>query len=435
MRRIYFEYLIGLTVIFLVSIYSYAFIVYKLSTDYEYILRDHQAEAYQQLLDVISSVKTETETLDIIQAYADKTRQNLRVVDLSSAPQLVQHVFSDPNINSYYYDEDYLWFRLSNSRTLYELSDNKDSFLRQKIRFENRLIWVFAITGFALSGLFLVWRIKRRLNNLEQVTISFSNGDLYQRASEKNSIKLGTLNKSFNVMADKICDLINSNKSLTNAVAHELRTPIFRIQWQADILSDLELPAAQSKAVARIIADTEEMEDMVDELLYYARLERGGSELQLQSININEWLQERCEFWRKETRLELVHVVSAIPVGLNVDLKLFNRALDNIVRNAFKFARTKIVIEVWSSDEDVVIEVHDDGKGVGSEHWPYLFDPFYSANAARNKGKTGHGLGLAIVKQVCDHHGARVSVADSYLNGACFSLSFPRQRARSIDER
>ncbi|MDN3685736.1 HAMP domain-containing protein [Vibrio sinaloensis] len=82
---------------------------------------------------------------------------------------------------------------------------------------------------------FLVWRIKRRLNNLEQVTVAFANGDLHKRASEKNSIKLGTLNHSFNVMADKICDLINSNKSLTNAVAHELRTPIFRIQWQADI--------------------------------------------------------------------------------------------------------------------------------------------------------------------------------------------------------
>tara|TARA_Y100001956_G_scaffold81406_1_gene98902 strand:+ start:383 stop:1669 length:1287 start_codon:yes stop_codon:yes gene_type:complete len=427
MRRIYFEYLVGLTLIFLVSIYSYAFIVYKLSTDYEFILRDHQAEAYQQLIDIVASVKTHEETKDILQAYAAKTRQNLRFVDYSAAPIEVQDAFIKQDTSIYYHDEDYLWFRLSESNELFELSDDKESFLRQKIRFENRLIWVFALTGFALSGLFLVWRIKRRLNNLEQVTVAFANGDLHQRASEKNSIKLGTLNKSFNVMADKICDLINSNKSLTNAVAHELRTPIFRIQWQADVLSDLELPAAQSKAVARIISDTEEMEDMVDELLYYARLERGGAELLKQPINVNEWLDDRCSIWRKETKLELLSVGTQLPTALYVDLKLFNRAVDNVVRNAFKFAESKIVIEVWSNEDEVVFEIHDDGKGVESEHWPYLFDPFYSANAARNKGKTGHGLGLAIVKQVCDRHGAAVSVEDSYLHGACFSLSFPRQ--------
>ncbi|MEG3220481.1 ATP-binding protein [Vibrio gigantis] len=426
MRRIYFEYLAGLTAIFLVSIYSYAFIVYKLSTDYEYILRDHEAEAYQELIDVVYREKGLLETQSLLKSYADKTRQNLRIIPFDNAPELVRKAFQQKGRNVYYHDEYFLWFRLVGSDDLYELSKNKDSYLRKQIKFENRLIWVFAITGFALSGLFLVWRIKRRLNNLEMATVAFSNGDLLERASEKNSIKLGTLNRSFNVMADKIRDLINSNKSLTNAVAHELRTPIFRIQWQAELLSDLAPTKQQSKAIARILADTEEMEDMVDELLYYARLERGGFELLKQPIDANEWLTERFSIWEKETTLDLIKVPLKVPASFYVDLKLFNRAVDNIVRNAFKFADTKIVIELWYTDNEFVIEVHDDGKGVETEHWPYLFDPFYSANAARNKGKTGHGLGLAIVKQVCDRHHAQVTVGESYLDGACFALSFPR---------
>ncbi|WP_435249639.1 ATP-binding protein [Vibrio sp. nBUS_14] len=426
MRRIYFEYLAGLTVIFLVSIYSYAFIVYKLSTDYEYILRDHEAEAYQELIDVVFREKGLLETQNLLKSYADKTRQNLRIIPFDNAPELVRKAFQQQGRNVYYHDEYFLWLRLVGSDDLYELSKNKNSYLRKQIKFENRLIWVFAITGFALSGLFLVWRIKRRLNNLEMATVAFSNGDLLERASEKNSIKLGTLNRSFNVMADKIRDLINSNKSLTNAVAHELRTPIFRIQWQAELLSDLAPTPQQSKAIARILADTDEMEDMVDELLYYARLERGGFELLRQPIDANQWLSERCSIWEKETKLDLIKVPLKVPASSNVDLKLFNRAVDNIVRNAFKFADTKIVIELWYTDNEFVIEVHDDGKGVETEHWPYLFDPFYSANAARNKGKTGHGLGLAIVKQVCDRHHAQVTVGESYLDGACFALSFPR---------
>ena len=426
MRRIYFEYLVGLTVIFLVSIYSYAFIVYKLSTDYEYILRDHEAEAYQELIDVVYREKGLLETQNLLKSFANKTRQNLRIIPFDNAPELVRKAFQQQGRNVYYHDEYFLWLRLVGSDELYELSKNKDSYLRKQIKFENRLIWVFAITGFAFSGLFLVWRIKRRLNNLEMATVAFSHGDLLERASEKNSIKLGTLNRSFNVMADKIRDLINSNKSLTNAVAHELRTPIFRIQWQAELLSDLAPTKQQSKAIARILADTEEMEDMVDELLYYARLERGGFELLKQPIDANEWLNERFTIWEKETTLDLIKVPLKIPASFYVDLKLFNRAVDNIVRNAFKFADTKIVIELWYTDNEFVIEVHDDGKGVEAEHWPFLFDPFYSANAARNKGKTGHGLGLAIVKQVCDRHQAHVTVGESYLDGACFALSFPR---------
>ncbi|MFA0227198.1 ATP-binding protein [Vibrio splendidus] len=426
MRRIYFEYLVGLTVIFLVSIYSYAFIVYKLSTDYEYILRDHEAEAYQELIDVVYREKGLLETQNLLKSFANKTRQNLRIIPFDNAPELVRKAFQQQGRNVYYHDEYFLWLRLVGSDELYELSKNKDSYLRKQIKFENRLIWVFAITGFALSGLFLVWRIKRRLNNLEMATVAFSHGELLERASEKNSIKLGTLNRSFNVMADKIRDLINSNKSLTNAVAHELRTPIFRIQWQAELLSDLAPTKQQSKAIARILADTEEMEDMVDELLYYARLERGGFELLKQPIDANEWLNERFTIWEKETTLDLIKVPLKIPASFYVDLKLFNRAVDNIVRNAFKFADTKIVIELWYTGNEFVIEVHDDGKGVEAEHWPFLFDPFYSANAARNKGKTGHGLGLAIVKQVCDRHQAHVTVGESYLDGACFALSFPR---------
>ncbi len=69
MRRIYFEYLVGLTVIFLVSIYSYAFIVYKLSTDYEYILRDHEAEAYQELIDVVYREKGLLETQNLLKKF------------------------------------------------------------------------------------------------------------------------------------------------------------------------------------------------------------------------------------------------------------------------------------------------------------------------------------------------------------------------------
>ncbi|MFA0602674.1 two-component sensor histidine kinase, partial [Vibrio sp. 10N.222.49.E4] len=115
MRRIYFEYLAGLTVIFLVSIYSYAFIVYKLSTDYEYILRDHEAEAYQELIDVVFREKGLLETQNLLKSYADKTRQNLRIIPFDNAPELVRKAFQQQGRNVYYHDEYFLWLRLVGS--------------------------------------------------------------------------------------------------------------------------------------------------------------------------------------------------------------------------------------------------------------------------------------------------------------------------------
>ncbi len=90
MRRIYFEYLAGLTLIFLISIYSYAFLVYQVGTDYEYILRDHQAQASQELINIIASEKGIDEAEAILEDYANKTRQLLRIVDHKDAPEMVQ---------------------------------------------------------------------------------------------------------------------------------------------------------------------------------------------------------------------------------------------------------------------------------------------------------------------------------------------------------
>lgn len=101
---------------------------------------------------------------------------------------------------------------------------------------------------------------------------------------------------------------------------------------------------------------------------------------------------------------------------------MIKRALDNLLSNASRYAKSKIELSVVYG-ECVIITVEDDGNGIDEVHWPQIFDPFYSADPARNKSSSGAGLGLAIVKMVANKHKGSVKVEASELGGAKFVLS------------
>lgn len=428
MRRIYLESFIGLILLFFLSLVGYEIVIYQLNTDYDYILQEYQAEAYIDMVNIISDEQGKETAVQAVQNYADKTRQLLSIIPLGEEPEVVRQGLTHQLDKQVFFDDDRVpWFTINNSDDIYKIDIDANAPLIKKIDFDDNIVWLFFLFGFALYCVLLMWFISRRVRALEKVTLAFANGDFTARASLKGSKKVGTLNQSFNHMADKISALITSNRALTNAVAHELRTPIFKVQWQAEILSETPLNADQLAGVTSIIEDTEEMEGLVDELLYYARLERPEIDLTMEMIQVNQWLSEQVLRWNKETTLNISLDVNNTEVAIEVDVHLFKRALDNLVRNAYRFANESVLIEVTSDEQDLIISVHDDGLGIEEKHWPHLFDAFYSADPSRNKKQSGHGLGLAIVKQIADKHHAIVSVEHSPYGGACFRFSITTQ--------
>ncbi|MDF4802101.1 ATP-binding protein, partial [Vibrio parahaemolyticus] len=287
--------------------------------------------------------------------------------------------------------------------------------------------WIFFIAGFALYCVLLIWFLSRRIRELERVTVEFASGNFKARASTASAKSVGTLNKSFNNMADKVSRLITSNKMLTNAVAHELRTPIFRLQWQADLLADSSLNEQQTKYVNSIVEDIDEMEEMVEELLYYAKMERPETELRTESLELNSLLFDLKDKWQQETPLPItVKDTDCKEAQIKTDPKLLKRALDNLLRNAMRYADNQIMLEVTEDEEHCMISIHDDGNGIDEKDWPHLFEAFYSADKSRNKSTSGFGLGLAIVRQIMELQRGDVSISHSPLGGACFTVSLPK---------
>lgn len=426
MRRIFLESLLGLLVCFMAGLVAYEISVYQLNTDYEYVLEDYEAAAHQQLIENIAKNQGLEAAHQAINQFVETTRNKLVTFSPDDEiPSPVSEFFStNPNTFVFHDDERDLWFRLASSDNTYHYLPNSEAFVRQKIELEDDLIWLFFLASFILYGLCHLFIIFRRVKKLETATLRFSEGDLSSRAETSSGIAIGSLNKSFNLMADRIHRLIESNRSLTNAVAHELRTPIFRIQWQAEMLKDTPLNEAQQDTVESIVEDTEEMEKMVDELLCYAKLDSINLENLQQPLEIRDFLGHAIIRWNKETELNIDLSLPEQAQLIKADETLLNRALDNLVRNAMKFARYRVLIEASVHQEQLQIAVHDDGDGVAQEHQARLFEPFYVGDKARNKAKSGHGLGLSIVEKICAQHSATVEVGQSQtLKGAVFTIT------------
>ncbi|MGY6425858.1 ATP-binding protein [Vibrio parahaemolyticus] len=428
MRRIYLESFLGLIILFLASLKGYELIVYELNTDYDYLLQEHSSQAFYDLLSPIYEEKGLEYTKSELEKFATASHRLLQPHTMDELPPEVKEVFEeDPTANIAFDDERDFWFRFDESTPFFKISDNPNSPIIQAVNFDDNMVWIFFIAGFALYCVLLIWFLSRRIRELERVTVEFASGNFKARASTASAKSVGTLNKSFNNMADKVSRLITSNKMLTNAVAHELRTPIFRLQWQADLLADSSLNEQQTKYVNSIVEDIDEMEEMVEELLYYAKMERPETELRTESLELNSLLFDLKDKWQQETPLPItVKDADCKEAQIKTDPKLLKRALDNLLRNAMRYADSQIMLEVTEDEEHCMISIHDDGNGIDEKDWPHLFEAFYSADKSRNKSTSGFGLGLAIVRQIMELQRGDVSISHSPLGGACFTVSLPK---------
>ncbi|MDF2152710.1 ATP-binding protein [Vibrio sp. CAU 1672] len=428
MKRIYLEAFIGLIILFVASLYGYEVIVYQLNTDYDYLLEEQEAQAFHEFVYPIYQEKGPDYTLEQLKKLATSSHHLLEAKAPDQLPVEINQLFAThPTINTAFDEERNLWFRFESDSPIFKLSENPDSPVIQAIEFADNIVWIFFLAGFAVYCILLIWFLSRRVLALEKTTLDFASGNFDARADTSSAKSVGTLNKSFNEMADKVSRLITSNKLLTNAVAHELRTPIFRLQWQAELLADSTLNQQQQKYINSIVEDIDEMENMVEELLYYAKMDRPGAQLQASDISLHATIRELIDQWQRDTQLTIsLNSNSTQEAKVLSDPALLKRALDNLMRNAMRYADNQIMLELKETEQHCEILVHDDGEGVEEQYWPHLFDAFFSADKSRNKSTSGFGLGLAIVKQIALLHNGEVAISHSPLGGACFHISLPK---------
>lgn len=213
---------------------------------------------------------------------------------------------------------------------------------------------------------------------------------------------------AFLQMKSRIARQINYRTELLTHISHDLRTPLTRLKLHTSMLKDKSSADEMSQ-------DIKEMEKMIDSYLNFAKEEGNESPsktdlVKLLSSLVNSYKDKRITFGSK--------VDSYI---LSFRSHAFKRAFQNIIENALKHCKSKVIISINESEENIIVTVDDDGKGIPKEHYKKVFKPFYKIN----EKSSGFGLGLAIVKSVIYSHGGRISLSKSKLGGLKMKITLP----------
>lgn len=215
-------------------------------------------------------------------------------------------------------------------------------------------------------------------------------------------------------------------RDLLHGVAHEFRSPMARIQFALDMLEDSSANE-QGKLRNSIHTSLDDLDKLVKELLYYARLKDTESAINRSPVNFaelcNSAISKVSPFYR-ETRFEF-HKMSLDEHEIYADENLIKRMLINLLRNAGRFATSICRIRVIFTESEVVFTVEDDGVGIPPGKTERIFEPFTRLDPSRSRDSGGCGLGLAIVDSIARKHHGKVEVIDGELSGACFKVTLP----------
>ena len=381
------------------------------------------------LLDALHQTLTEVELKKIVAGYPTQSNIPLQLLEFDQLDIPQQHLEQLAQGEIYADDpiETILYSRLSNSDLVARLGPLGTYAPLASInnQFQQAIFVVLALSVF-------VWMLmlRRKLKRLEHSATRLGAGDFTARVSEVGIHRVGQLNHSFNLMAEQLERLISGHKSLTNAVAHELRTPVSRIRFQLDMLYEEEDDAQRNEYMFGMSDNINELTDLVDELLTYARFDREAPAIDMQPHSLHRSLLSIVEATELDSKAEVRYDDSWIQGNSQVQFlpfepKHLERAIGNLLSNAQKYCASKVRISVCLIGNECSIIIDDDGPGIPEDNREGIFEPFKRLDNSRTRATGGYGLGLAIVKQIAEWHGGSIHIQNSPLGGARFVLAWP----------
>ena len=282
-----------------------------------------------------------------------------------------------------------------------------------------------------LLWLRLFWRDMKRLETAaEKVGEGHFDIDLKMRAGSA----LRPIADSFNRMTERIGRLVDSQRDLTNAVSHELKTPLARLRFAISLTEDAETKIEREQLLKKMNQDVDELDRLVQEMLLYSRLERNNSapDMSLRPVTIESWLPNAVEDEIEAAQASDINVPVSVDSRVTdaaCEPKFMARAVQNLVRNALRFAKTRVEVHVESRNNRYYIHVDDDGPGIADADHAKLFVPFarLDESRARHASGGGTGLGLAIVQRIAEWHGGKAVISTSAMGGARITIHWPQR--------
>jgi signal transduction histidine kinase len=287
------------------------------------------------------------------------------------------------------------------------------------------LLWGSTVLmGFLIS----YWSARRTLNRVQRITdtvAGIGSEDLAERLPEPiNSDEISRLAKTFNHMLDRIQSSVSELRSVTDSIAHDLKSPLTSIRGALESVLSSEPNEKWRDSVGDAIEGVDRLLSALDTTLDVAEAQAGALRLDRSMVDFSAAVRQVVNLYHPaidERHHELVvdlenHVV------VDADWGLLNRVLSNLIENEIAHlpAACQITIRLRSREGSAELVIEDNGPGFPPEISKRAFERF-----VRGKHSHGHGLGLAFVDAIARAHGGTAKISDGPAGGAVVTLSLP----------
>jgi two-component system, OmpR family, sensor histidine kinase CpxA len=285
--------------------------------------------------------------------------------------------------------------------------------------------YLLVLAAIAILCWLLAVNIASPLRSLARTVDRFGRGELSLRVNSRRFDEIGDLSRSFDQMAGRIQTLLTAERQLLQDISHELRSPLARLSFAAELTKTAD---DRSAAAARLRKDIDRLASMVGSLLEVTRLEGDPLLRSPEDVPLSPLLQELVDDCHVEAEARGCRLLLEAAPALRVqgDRELLRRAVENILRNAIRYAPegTAIEIKLAAAGGAALITIRDYGPGVPEELLPKIFTPFFRVDVSRDNTTGGVGLGLAIAQRAVSVHHGRLR-AQNVKPGLLVSIELP----------
>ncbi|MBE9574217.1 MAG: response regulator [Proteobacteria bacterium] len=223
-------------------------------------------------------------------------------------------------------------------------------------------------------------------------------------------------------------------RNMISLVSHELRAPLAAtVQYLEVILGGMagEIPSEAKEMIVRCDIRLQEMLELLRKWLNLATFDSPKMAEHFQDISLSDIATESIELMKslaEEKKISLILETSKDLPPIKGSKVSLEEIFNNLISNAIKYNKAGgwVKVILYGREEEVWVEISDNGSGIDEEHLSRIFDEFYRVDGRRNAPIKGSGLGLSIVKKMVDAHGGMIDVESKFGEGTTFRIGFPK---------
>ncbi len=383
---------------------------------------------------LVNEIKT------FIEVYTDEIYDKNVITNLFSIYQDLNIEYIEDNSFNYDHDErwfspidrtlrrelksrfgtDKFWFDTTRYKELIDLRIKYQSgyfkFLIPKDRVTSSSARIFAlwITVPAIIMIFIslifLKNQTRPITNLAKAAEKFGRGEEIEEFKPSGAAEIRQAGYEFDRMRKRIVRHLNQRSEMLSGISHDLRTPLTRMKLQIAFIKDQELAKKLSE-------DINEMEKMLNEYLQFT----SSSYLEKdEQFNISDLINEIIEKYNNKN----ISTNIAPRLYISGRKNLIRRCINNLLDNSIKYA-DKVKIEINKNNNNLFINIEDNGPGIPEQEYDNVFKPFYKIDKGRADSKSSVGLGLSIASDIIRSHGGNIKLEKSSMNGLGVKIFLP----------